>query len=114
MVDRLDSDLIPQQVCSNSYAGANATPGAAGAQRCTGPRCSTLNRAPSSSSSPSPPHAALYKMVAKALFRAHVEGKLKAEIIQARGPAPRPADAHALGPALALPCWPGGQVSAQF
>ncbi|PRW58251.1 5 -nucleotidase domain-containing 4 isoform X1 isoform A [Chlorella sorokiniana] len=45
MVDRLDADMIPQQVCSNSYA-------------------------------------ALHKMVAKALFRAHVEGKLKAEIIQ--------------------------------
>ncbi|EFN59339.1 hypothetical protein CHLNCDRAFT_56697 [Chlorella variabilis] len=45
MVDRLDADAIPQQVCSNSY------------------------------------HQ-LHKMVAKALFRAHVEGKLKAEIIQ--------------------------------
>ncbi|KAL4430736.1 hypothetical protein ABPG75_005992 [Micractinium tetrahymenae] len=45
MVDRLDADAIPAQVCGNSYA-------------------------------------ALHKVVAKALFRAHVEGKLKAEIIQ--------------------------------
>ncbi|KAI3433722.1 hypothetical protein D9Q98_003530 [Chlorella vulgaris] len=45
MVDRLDDDAIPQQVCSNSYQQ-------------------------------------LHKMVSKALFRAHVEGKLKAEIIQ--------------------------------